>query len=240
VSASRSPEGWGWILDAAYISAISALAGSVIGGLTTDFTTLLSQRSQARAGMIAHDLARREDLVRDFIIAASKTYGDAIGNNEPKMPEIVDLYAMVNRMRVLGMRKTTGCADVVMRSIIDTYFGPKRTLADLRELVRTGQGIDPLKDFSEAAREELARVRVALKEMGRLHSYHLEKSMFSVSRAMLMVVLKAWLTEMKETPCASTSLAKVLARCSISTVAVMPTVRTTLGGVLIPMQTHMG
>jgi hypothetical protein len=46
--------------------------------------------------MIAHDLARREDLIRDFIIAASKTYGDAIGNNEPKMPEIVDLYAMVN------------------------------------------------------------------------------------------------------------------------------------------------
>jgi hypothetical protein len=47
-----------------------------IGGLTTDFTTLLSQRSQARAGMIAHDLARREDLVRDFIIAASKGVPD--------------------------------------------------------------------------------------------------------------------------------------------------------------------
>lgn len=52
--------------------------------------------------MIAHDLARREDLVRDFIIAASKTYGDAVGNNEPKMPEIVDLYARVNRMHVFG------------------------------------------------------------------------------------------------------------------------------------------
>jgi len=152
---SFSIGGRGWILDAAYISTISALAGSVIGGLTTGFTTWLSQRSQARAGMIAHDLARREDLVRDFIIAASKTYGDAIGNNEPKMPEIVDLYAMVNRMRVLGMRKTTASADVVMRSIIDTYFGPNRTVADLRELVKTGQGIDPLKDFSAAAREEL-------------------------------------------------------------------------------------
>jgi hypothetical protein len=43
-------------MDAAYISAISALAGSVIGGLTTGFTTLLTQRSQARAGMVAHDL----------------------------------------------------------------------------------------------------------------------------------------------------------------------------------------
>ena len=78
------------------------------------------------------------------------------------MPEIVYLYAMVNRMRVLGMRKTTLCADVVMRSIIDTYFGPNRTVADLRELVRTGQGIDPLKTLAKRARGT-ACVRVALK-----------------------------------------------------------------------------
>ena len=142
-------------MDAAYISGISALAGSVIGGLTTGFTTWLSQRSQARAGMAAHDLARREDLIRDFIIAASKTYGDAIINSEPKMPEIVDLYAMVSRMRAMGMSKTTACADVVMRSIIDTYYTPNRTVADLRDLVKTGGGINPLKDFSEAARQEL-------------------------------------------------------------------------------------
>jgi hypothetical protein len=142
-------------MDTAYISAISALAGSVIGGLTTAFTTWLSQRSQARAGMVAHDLARREDLIRDFIVAASKTYGDAIVNSEPKMTELVDLYAMISRMRVLSMPRSVACADIVMGSIIDTYFAPNRTVADLRELVKSGGGIDPLKDFSEAAREEL-------------------------------------------------------------------------------------
>jgi hypothetical protein len=105
--------------------------------------------------MVAHDLARREDLIRDFIIAASKTYGDAIINSEPKMQELVDLYAMVSRMRVLGMTKATACADVVMRSIVETYYAPNRTVADLRELTRSGGGIDPLKDLSEAARQEL-------------------------------------------------------------------------------------
>ena len=73
-------------MDAAYLSAVSALAGSVIGGLTTGFTTWLSQRSQARAGMIVDDLGRREDLVRDFIVAASKTYDDALVSSGPKMP----------------------------------------------------------------------------------------------------------------------------------------------------------
>jgi hypothetical protein len=142
-------------MDTAYISGISPLAGSVIGGLTSEFTTWLSERSEARAGMVANDLGRREDLVRNFIIAASKAYGDAIINSEPKMPELVDLYAMVSRMRVLGMTKTTACADVVMRTIVETYFTPNRTLADLRDLTKTGHGIDPLKDFSTAAREEL-------------------------------------------------------------------------------------
>ena len=44
--------------------------------------------------MVAHDLARREIWIRDFILAASKTYGDAIVNSDPKMPELVDLYAI--------------------------------------------------------------------------------------------------------------------------------------------------
>jgi hypothetical protein len=62
---------------------------------------------------------------------------------------------MVSRMRVLNMPKSVVRADQVMRSILDTYFSPNRTIADLRELVKTGGGVDPLKDFSEAAPEEL-------------------------------------------------------------------------------------
>jgi hypothetical protein len=42
-----------------------------------------------------------------------------------------------------------------MRSIMETYFSPNRSMADIREIVQSGRGIDPLKDFAEAAREEL-------------------------------------------------------------------------------------
>jgi hypothetical protein len=71
-------------MGAALLSTVSALAGSVIGGLTPSYTTWLKQRSQARAGMIARDLARREDLIRDFILEASKADGDAFGSTEPR------------------------------------------------------------------------------------------------------------------------------------------------------------
>src|SRR5882672_3550950 len=89
-------------MDVAYISALSALAGSVVGGLTSGFTTWLSQRAQARAGQLAHDKSQREDLYKDFIIAASKAYGDAAVSNERKIQELVALYAMISRMRDLS------------------------------------------------------------------------------------------------------------------------------------------
>jgi hypothetical protein len=142
-------------MQVGYISVISALAGSAIGGLTSATTTWLAQRAQYRAGQIAHQLEQREDLYRDFITAASKTYGMALLSNEPQLADLVDLYAMISRMRVLSAERTVESADEIMLSILDAYFSPNQTFEELRDLVRAGAGIDPLRKFSEAARDEL-------------------------------------------------------------------------------------
>jgi hypothetical protein len=142
-------------MDAAYVSALSALAGSVVGGLTSGITTLMNQRAQARAGQLAHEMSRREDLYKDFIVVASKAYGNAILSNDPQIQELVALYAMISRMRVLSRPRTVECADRIMRAIVDTYFAPNRTMHELRDLIKHGDGLDLLKDFSEAAREEI-------------------------------------------------------------------------------------
>jgi hypothetical protein len=142
-------------MDVAYISALSALAGSVIGGLTSGITTLMNQRAQARAGQFAHEMSRREELYKDFILAASNAYGNAMMSNEPQIQELVALYAMISRMRVLSRPRTVACADKLMRATIDTYFAPNKTIRELHDLMKSGTGVDPLRDFSEAAREEL-------------------------------------------------------------------------------------
>lgn len=148
-------------MDIAYISAISALAGSAVGGLTSTATTWLAQRAQARAGQLAHEITRREDLYRDFILAASKTYGDALVSSEPQLPELVALYALISRMRVLSTPRTVACADKIMLTIIDTYYSPNQSVIELRDLIKAGAaGIDPLREFSEAARAELGVFRV--------------------------------------------------------------------------------
>ena len=146
-------------MDVAYISALSALAGSVVGGFTSTVTTWLTQRAQARAGQLAQEMTRRQDLYRDFIMAASKTYGDALVSSDPQLPELVALYALISRMRILSAPRIVACADTIMRTIVETYYAPNHSVRELRDLIKAGAGIDPLKDFSEAAREEVSVFR---------------------------------------------------------------------------------
>ena len=148
-------------MDIAYISALSALAGSVVGGLTTTGITWLTQRTQARSGQLVQEFARRQDLYRDFIVAASKTYGEALVSSEPQLQNLVTLYSMISRMRVLSAPRTVETADKVMVSILDTYFAPNHSVRELRDLIKAGAGIDPLKAFSEAARQEVGRFSFA-------------------------------------------------------------------------------
>ena len=58
-------------------------------------------------------------------------------------------------MRVASSTATIECADKIMQLIIATYFKPNKTMRELNDLIISGTGIDPLKDFSQVAREEL-------------------------------------------------------------------------------------
>ena len=142
-------------MDVAYLSALSALAGSIVGGLTSGVGGWLNQRAQARAGQLDHEILRRQDLYRDFIVAASKAYGEAIVSSEPQTQDLIALYAMISRMRVISSKRTIECADKIMHITISTYFEPNKTIRELKDLILSGAGIDPLKEFSEIAREEL-------------------------------------------------------------------------------------
>jgi hypothetical protein len=76
------------------------------------------------------------------------------------LPELVDLYALISRMRVLSEPRTVACADKIMLTIIDTYFSPNRSVRELGDLIKAGAaGIDPLREFSEAAREEVGVIK---------------------------------------------------------------------------------
>jgi hypothetical protein len=142
-------------MDLAYVSALAALAGSVVGGLTSGATAWLNQRLESRTGQIAQELAHRLELYKDFITAASKTYAEALVTSEPNIGELISLYAMISRMRVLSSANIVARAERVLLETTSAYFEPNRTVQELQELIQMGTRIDPLKNFAEAVREEL-------------------------------------------------------------------------------------
>src|SRR5215471_3004450 len=92
-------------MDSATISALAALSGAIIGGVTSFGTSWLSQQTQAKVQQRAHKLSQREDLYKDFIEKASKAYADSLGRSVSNIAEVahlVDLYALVSMMRVIS------------------------------------------------------------------------------------------------------------------------------------------
>ena len=145
------------MMEPATISALAALAGATIGGVTSFAATWLTQRTQARVQELTHKLSRREELYKAFIKEASKLYADALVHEISDISNLVGLYAMISEMRVISARNTVEGADKVARLIVNTYRSPNKSLPELEDMVNRG-AIDVLQTFSEAARQEFRRL----------------------------------------------------------------------------------
>jgi hypothetical protein len=144
-------------MEPATISALAALAGATIGGVTSFAATWLTQRTQARVQELTHSLTVREQLYKAFIKEASKLYADALVHEISDISNLVGLYAMISEMRVISARNTVEGADKVARLIVNTYRSPNKSLPELEDMVNRG-AIDVLQTFSEAARQEFHRL----------------------------------------------------------------------------------
>jgi hypothetical protein len=141
-------------MDAAYISALAALAGTAIGGLTSFTTSWMTQQAQAKAQRIANERDKREALFGRFLEEAAKLYADALQNQRDDTSGLIGIYALANRIRLIATPRVIESADTVTRIIMDTYLAPNLTLEEVR--VQSFEAhVDPLRDFSEACREEL-------------------------------------------------------------------------------------
>src|SRR4249920_490647 len=136
-------------MDSASISALAALAGATIGGLTSFAASWVSQQTQVKAQQLEHKLTRREELYKDFIEEASKLYADSLIHDTPDVSQLIRLYAIISMMRALSPSTIVQNADKVARMIVNTYLAPNKSFPELRDMVNSG-GMDPLRDFSEA------------------------------------------------------------------------------------------
>lgn len=141
-------------MDPAYISALAALAGSTIGAMTSLTASWMTQRVQFRAQQLSNDLNRREVLYMSFIEEASKWLADSYEHDKSEISNLVKLYALISKMRILSSPQIVESADKVVRAIIENYYAPNKSFRDIEEIVNDNK-MNPLVDFSNACRDEL-------------------------------------------------------------------------------------
>jgi|SRR5580692_5040465 hypothetical protein len=142
-------------MDTAYISALAALAGSAIGGATSVASSWLTQQSQAKFQRLNNERDRRENLFGRFIDEASKLYTDAMQNERDDPSQLLGIYALLNRIRLVSSLPVIDSADRVTEVIVEAYLAPNMTLHEVQARLKKADHVDPLREFAEACREEL-------------------------------------------------------------------------------------
>ncbi|QIG98105.1 hypothetical protein [Bradyrhizobium sp. 6(2017)] len=145
-------------MDVSIISALAALTGAAVGGLTSGVATWLNHRSQVRVEWTLHEKSRRQVLYSDFIEDAAKCYIDALQHDEADIPGLVGLYAKLSGMRAVSSKTVIRRAEDVVRKILDTYLEPDKSFVELREMAIDGT-IDLLRGFSDACRDEFEEMQ---------------------------------------------------------------------------------
>jgi len=144
-------------MDAAIITAVAAVSGSVVGGLASFATTFFTQRNQAHRDFLSRDVAHREELYAQFIKEATNLYVDSLDKPLTNPTALIGVFSLVGRIRLTAGDKVLLTAETVMDTIVDSYNRPPIKFEEVYKVWRK-EHIDPLKEFTEACREELKRM----------------------------------------------------------------------------------
>lgn len=135
------------------MTALAAIAGSLVGALGSATGTWITARHQDRRDLLGKQIARREALYSDFIGESARLLVDAMQHNASDLQKLLPLYALVSRIRLSSSPPVLQEAEQVIRTIVNTYPQTNLTIEQIQSQAVNGH--DPLKPFSDACRIEL-------------------------------------------------------------------------------------
>jgi hypothetical protein len=145
----------------ATISALSAIFGSLTGGLASSVSAWITQNYQGRRDLLAKRIFYREQLYSDFISESAHAMADAIQHNFQDPNNLAPAYALLSRMRLSSSTDVLASAERVIEHIINTYSEPNLTPEEIQS--RAAKHGDPLREFSDICRAELELIHRKLR-----------------------------------------------------------------------------
>jgi len=139
-------------MDQAYVSTFAALAGTIIGGLTSFATAWVTQTVQTRNARLAAEMAKRQELYGNFMDELALLYSHALDAGELEYSKLVRLFALIGRI-ILMSTPVAASADQAMKFLVDLYLGPKRSAQDMRAMMNA-ESADAIGEFARICRAE--------------------------------------------------------------------------------------
>ena len=140
-------------MDSGYITALAALGGAALGGLTSFATSWTTMRTQMKAQRRDTSKSSRQKLYKAFIDESAKIYGDALIHDKLELSGLIDLHAVVSQMRIVSSGPVIETAVNVVKVITETYGQPNKSPEELEVMVSNGS-VDILRSFSASCRDE--------------------------------------------------------------------------------------
>ena len=140
--------------NTATLSALAALSGSALGGITPLISNYLIQRGLTKRELLSRELADRQTLYADFIQFATKVYVTATTKQLDDVDDLIALYALVSRIRLFASEPVIGAAEQFAMRVTKRYGEASLTMEDLRNETLSPH-VDPLHDFSSLCRLEM-------------------------------------------------------------------------------------
>ena len=144
-------------MDTAWISAFSAVMGSLVGAFTSFVTTYVHQRAQYRRDFLSREFAKRETLYSEFINEAARLMADSLEQETVRPSTLVPIYGLENRIRLNASDEVVQAARSAVVQIVESYGRPRMTEEDIHRGAYL-EIKDPVKEFGEACRKELNKL----------------------------------------------------------------------------------
>jgi hypothetical protein len=149
-------------MDTTIVTALTGLAGSLLGGSASVATAWVTQRTSNKRKQFQAEFTRREALYGQFISECSAHALHSYEQSLDKSEKLLSIYALLHRIRLCASDGVLNAAEHALVAISEQYFKPNLSIEQMRTLIRDGAKADPLKPFAEASRAELKSIHTLL------------------------------------------------------------------------------
>ena len=149
-------------MNEAVISAVAALTGSALGGLTPIISNYLIQRGLTQRELLTHELVERQNLYAESSSGSARrsTWRDHQGTEATRiLDDLVKLYAFlrVGRIQLYASAPVIEAAQDFAAVVTEKYGSAAISIEDLRSATLKPH-LDPLHPFSVQCRKELEEI----------------------------------------------------------------------------------